>query len=238
MMLARRRPKMPFPMQAVAPIGCQQQLDLLPNAVVDDVTRLTPGEDRKSAWRVPAGDLDRAVISGVEAELTRRAVVQLGDGLEEAMGLDHCSVPEQRRILLENNVTVQLKSSQIVLRVGHEADDQIHIPANLARRGNELKLVLSSNEPMPGETDPVLVRLMAHAALAQQGTLAGVQDPVVSNYSKRHLWQLLRVSWLAPDIIVAITEGRQPPSLTGRRLLRAADVPLSWDEQRQYFGFN
>ncbi|HEX3422285.1 MAG TPA: hypothetical protein VHS33_02630, partial [Sphingomicrobium sp.] len=58
-----------------------------------------------------------------------------------------------------------------------------------------------------------------------------------SNYSKRHLWQLLRVSWLAPDITAAIIEGRQPATLTGRRLLRAPDVPLSWQDQRRYFGF-
>ena len=80
--------------------------------------------------------------------------------------------------------------------------------------------------------------LVTHAALAQRGALFGAKDPIVSNYSKRHLWQLLRVSWLAPDIIAAITEGRHPPTLTGRRLLRAADVPLPWDEQRRYFGFN
>jgi hypothetical protein len=60
----------------------------------------------------------------------------------------------------------------------------------------------------------------------------------VSKYSKRHLWQLLRVSWLAPDIIAAIAEGRQPKTLTGRRLLRVVDVPLAWADQRRLFGFN
>ena len=202
------------------------------------VTRLKPAEDRKSAVRVPAGDLDRAVLSCVESELTRRALVQLGDNPEEPMGLDQRSVPEQRRILLENDVTVQLQSSEIVVSIGDEVENQIRIPANLARRGNELKLVLRPGDAAPEDTDPVLLRLITHAVLAQQCALTGDPDPIISNYSKRHLWQLLRVSWLAPDIIVAITEGRQPPTLTGRRLLRAADVPLSWDEQRRYFGFS
>jgi site-specific DNA recombinase len=201
------------------------------------VTRLKPAENRKSAWRVPAGDIDRAVLSGVEATLTRRAADQ-GFPPEERMLLDRCSVPEQRRILLENNVRVQLKSSEIVLSIGDEVENQVLIPADLARRGNELKLVLRPNDAAPENTDPVLVKLITHAILAQQGALTGDPDPIVSNYSKRHLWQLLRVSWLAPDIIVAITEGRQPPTLTGRRLLRAADVPLSWNEQRRYFGFS
>jgi site-specific DNA recombinase len=54
---------------------------------------------------------------------------------------------------------------------------------------------------------------------------------------KRHLWQLLRISWLAPDILSAVVEGRQPASLTGRQLLRATSIPLGWDEQRHFFGF-
>jgi site-specific DNA recombinase len=202
------------------------------------VTRLKPGEDRKSAWRVPASDIDRAVVRCVEAALTRRAVEHLRDDLEEPMGLDQCNVPEQRKILLDNSVSVQLKSSEIIVRIGDEVENQIHIPANLARRGNELKLVLRASDAAPENTDPVLLKLITHAVLAQRGALTGDPDPIVSNYSKRHLWQLLRVSWLAPDILVAITEGRQPPTLTGRRLLRATDVPLSWNEQRRYFGFN
>jgi hypothetical protein len=82
-----------------------------------------------------------------------------------------------------------------------------------------------------------MLKLITHARVAQEGALSGKQDAIVANYSKRHLWQLLRVSWLAPDITVAIIEGRQPPTLSGRRLLRAADVPLSWQEQRRFFGF-
>ena len=201
------------------------------------VTRLHPGEDRKSAWRVPAGDLDRAVVGCVQARLSRRAA-ELGCPLDESTALDRYSVPEQRRVLLENDVRVQLKSSEIAVHVGSEGQDNVQVPANLARRGNELKLVLGPNGDAPDNPDPVLLKLVTHAALAQRHALTGTDDPIVSNYSKRHLWQLLRVSWLAPDIIAAITEGRQPPTLTGRRLLRAADIPLSWHEQRRYFGFN
>ena len=130
------------------------------------------------------------------------------------------------------------KLSEIIVNIGDESESQILIPANFARRGNELKLVLDSSDAAPRDADPVLLRLITHAAQAQKGALSGHPDSIVSNYSKRHLWQLLRLSWLAPDIIVAITEGRQPPTLTGRRLLRATDVPLAWDEQRRYFGFS
>ena len=73
---------------------------------------------------------------------------------------------------------------------------------------------------------------------AQRMVLTGKEEPGVASYSKRYLWQLLRISWLAPDIISAIVEGRHPAGLTGRRLLRAAQLPLKWSEQREFLGFS
>lgn len=63
-------------------------------------------------------------------------------------------------------------------------------------------------------------------------------DPLISHYSKRHLWQLLRISWLEPDIIAAVVDGTAPATLTGRRLLRATDISLGWKSQRAYFQFD
>ena len=37
------------------------------------VTRLQPGEDKKAAWRVPAGDIDQAVLECTSKFLTQRA---------------------------------------------------------------------------------------------------------------------------------------------------------------------
>src|SRR5262245_13326353 len=49
-----------------------------------------------------------------------------------------------------------------------------------------------------------------------------------------HVRRLLRVAYLAPDIVEAIIEGRQPRTLTVKRLLRG--IPLSWADQRATFG--
>jgi hypothetical protein len=48
---------------------------------------------------------------------------------------------------------------------------------------------------------------------------------------------LARLAWLSPDIVSEILEGRQPPHLTGRYLLRCGDVPLDWAAQREFLGF-
>lgn len=51
---------------------------------------------------------------------------------------------------------------------------------------------------------------------------------MVSHYKQRHLQQLVRLSFLAPDIISAIVDGTQPPDLTGRKIMRINKIPLDW----------
>ena len=52
-----------------------------------------------------------------------------------------------------------------------------------------------------------------------------------------YIGQVVRLTTLAPDIIMAIIEGRQPKLLTLRKLLRER-FPYSWEEQRRELGFN
>ena len=54
---------------------------------------------------------------------------------------------------------------------------------------------------------------------------------------RSHLTRLARLRFLAPDIVTAIVEGRQPIELTSRSLLRISDLPLGWSEQRRMLGF-
>ena len=117
-----------------------------------------------------------------------------------------------------------------------EATVSVRLPAKL-RKGKELRLVVGDDSAQSRSPDTSLYRLATHAWAAQQALLAGETDSLVSGYTDRHLYKLLRLSWLAPDILAAIVEGRQPAELNGRRVLRAANVPLSWSDQRKYFGF-
>ena len=82
-------------------------------------------------------------------------------------------------------MTVQLKSSELIVSFAGEANSQVCIPATLARRGIELKLILNTHDSEPTNADPVLLKLVAHARLAQQGALTGRPDPIVAKYSNR-----------------------------------------------------
>jgi site-specific DNA recombinase len=54
---------------------------------------------------------------------------------------------------------------------------------------------------------------------------------------RTRLGQLLSLACMAPDIVTAIVEGRQPPTLTARSLL-AAELPAAWSDQRAALGFS
>lgn len=54
--------------------------------------------------------------------------------------------------------------------------------------------------------------------------------------SEPHVRRLLRFIYLAPDIVEAIVEGRQPRILTVKVLLRG--ISLDWADQRAAFGFD
>jgi len=52
-----------------------------------------------------------------------------------------------------------------------------------------------------------------------------------------YITRVIYLAFLAPDIIVTIIKGRQPPTLTAQRLLQAVPLSLHWSEQRIALGF-
>ena len=207
------------------------------------VSRLKPGEDRGTAWRVPAGEVDRAVLHIVAQQLRspeRLAGLNVEDIEDQgalAADLQTRPVPAQRDMLTRMGASVELFEDQLLVRFADDGKPVIAaLPVRLVHRGQEKRIILHGQDTT--SPDPVLIRLVAHALSLRSAALQGKADDLTEGYSKRHRWQLLRIAFLAPDIIAAIVEGRQPPSLTGRRLLRATDIPLDWAAQRRFLGFS
>ena len=52
-------------------------------------------------------------------------------------------------------------------------------------------------------------------------------------------FKALRLRWLAPDVATALVNGRQPPQLNAKKLMRlTAHLPADWTEQRALLGFH
>ena len=117
----------------------------------------------------------------------------------------------------------------------------LEIPAVLQRAGMAVRLIVpgAGDDPRP---DPSLMRLLVRAfgirdRLDRNPDLTiqriAEAEGMVASYATR----LLRLSFLAPGIVAAILEGRQPPELTANKLMRDTRLPLEWTAQRQRLGF-
>jgi hypothetical protein len=105
----------------------------------------------------------------------------------------------------------------------------------------EMRLVLDgavSGAP----PDAALVRLLIRArslarrlAISPSSTIeeAGAREGIGAPYATR----LMRLNFLAPEIVVAILNGRQPVALTASKLMADTRLPLDWSEQRKALGF-
>ena len=118
----------------------------------------------------------------------------------------------------------------------------LSIDATLKRAGKGKRLVID-NENAP-EINPELAAMMGEAFSIRNHVLSGADDRIEAmtqrlGARKGHLTSLVRLSYLAPDIVRALLEGRQPIELTPTRLLRLSkDLPNDWREQRQFLGFS
>jgi len=117
----------------------------------------------------------------------------------------------------------------------------IELPMQLRRRGVELKFVLGDgSDPRPTTADPILIGVIARAHQWSERLLAGETLNSIAaavGVTPRYVRRLLTLAFLAPDIIEAILEGRQPADLTAERLTRQP-LPLAWSAQRTALGFN
>ena len=48
--------------------------------------------------------------------------------------------------------------------------------------------------------------------------------------------RILRLSFLAPDVVEAILRDHQPIELTAKRLAKEVRLPISWADQHEHFG--
>ena len=68
----------------------------------------------------------------------------------------------------------------------------------------------------------------------RMSAIGGKADVITAGYVSR----LLRLPSLAPDIITAIINGKNPPQLTAKKLMRLAlQIPVDWTDQRKLLGF-
>ena len=119
----------------------------------------------------------------------------------------------------------------------------LHIPARLKLCSGEMRLVIPQGQgqelrPRPNAT---LIKALTRAHRWKERLFSG-GAPSTSAIAKeegvteRYVSRIIRLAFLAPDIVEAILDGYQPVDLELERLMKG--IPVSWDEQRRVFGFS
>lgn len=156
-------------------------------------------------------------------------------------------------IVYDAHVELRLICDRIVRELGADPDQQ-SVPQNegmsrlklsfevqLKRVGKGARLIVG--EEASAKPDDRLVRLIAQAFEARDQLFSGRYDSVDGMAAQlgtngTYVTTLVRLAYLAPDIVRALLEGRQPIDLTMTRLMTVSkDLPLAWAAQRQYLGF-
>jgi len=116
----------------------------------------------------------------------------------------------------------------------------LSVPARLKRAGMGMKMIVEGKRE--ARPDPGLVKLIIKAHEYQEKLVKG-RVSSLSEIAERegvsgsYITRVIRLSFLAPDIIKAILLGNHPPTLTAASLNRASRLPIDWEEQRKTLGF-
>jgi site-specific DNA recombinase len=166
----------------------------------------------------------------------------------------------QRVIIHEDNIQVMLRKDHLrrLLEHGEERTNAarpvgvrdptepvdligLSIEAKRKRFGGEIHMVVppSSSDPVR-HPRPALIKAVARGHAWYERVIEGKSVGLKSlaretGLTPYYVRRVLACGFLAPDIVEAIIEGRQPLTLKFEDLYK--NIPLSWVEQRQLFGF-
>lgn len=109
------------------------------------------------------------------------------------------------------------------------------------RRGHDIRLVVAAPTPPAPRRDARLVLLVAEAVttrvrLQTMGNASIAQAATWLGCCRATLTERIKLSYLAPDIVESILAGKQPRSVTRRRLV-TIELPIDWQQQRRMLGF-
>lgn len=212
------------------------------------VVRGAMEQDSNQAWRVLRTLLLRVQVHPhqIEIDLSRAQLASLliDAGSEEESIKNSLLDSKQRTLAGEVRALENASGDALIMDdVDDEADDVLRLimPAQLKRTGKELKFVIPG-APSAAEPDASLVRLLVRAKMIQI-EMEGAASATIEEISKRqgvtpsYAARLVRLNYLAPDIVEAILVGAHPADLTANKLMKDTRFALSWREQRRALGF-
>jgi len=115
----------------------------------------------------------------------------------------------------------------------------LHVPFRVVKRGGRKEMQLPDGAAQPRRTDNTLVKALARAfrwkRMLESGELATIAELAErEGIAPSYMTRVLRLTLLAPDIVVAILDGKQGHEVTLTRVLEP--FPMGWAPQQDHFG--
>jgi DNA invertase Pin-like site-specific DNA recombinase len=117
----------------------------------------------------------------------------------------------------------------------------LKVDAALKRAGQGMRLVVRDATAQAPNT--TLINLFVKAFDVREKILNGTGESIEASARRiktnaNYITALLRISFLAPDIIAAVLDGRHPTTLTARNFItKTHTLPREWSLQRRHLGF-
>jgi hypothetical protein len=182
-------------------------------------------EDIGKSWSELPATRQRALLTAL---ITRIGV--------EANRIDIHFCPKRLSTLLDIATTPSQNATDDETQI-------LSVPIKLRRSGREITMLIDGAEPFAtAKPDARLIKLLIRACrfgitLVDGDGVSFGELAKREGVSRSYFTRLVRLSYLTPDIIQAILDGRQPRDLTADKLLAHSRLPLTWHEQRRVLGF-
>ena len=229
--------------------------------------RLMQGGDKGDGWRIPADQLEQAVLHelcrflvdsgqianalyGSDAAPDRiQGAVSAAAKVSKEIGKDHAQVRQLIERLDIDGKKLRIKVSISGLSECIEAADAtndgsviLETPITFGRRGVESKIILpgisKTASPDSGLIDLVSNSYQWVQMIFKKEVFTVREISKKDGVDEGDVSRFLPFAFLAPDIVEAILRGKQPIKLTPEKLKRLRNLPKSWEEQRALLGFS
>ena len=222
-----------------------------------------PGATAGNGWRLPGKEIEPSVAAAAVTLLQDKSALvtaiqergieagRIAPIFEQATGWVRklkSNAPGETLARLVDRVDLTGSGFKLALRLPTSLEDSADtltleqfVPLTMKKRGVELRLVIPNEPSSSSKVDTVLLKSIARAQRWFDQLLAGELKSLAAiaareglNY--RFVGKIIRLAFLAPEIVEAIAEGRQPPELSTELLTKRIRLPLDWDDQKRLLG--
>ena len=218
-----------------------------------------PNTSIGNGWRLPAKEIEPSVAAAAATLLEDKSALvtaiqkrgieahKILPILEQAAGWVQklrSSAAGEAFAALVDRVDLIRSGFKLTLRLPtslKDSSDELtlekFVPITMKRRGVELRLVIQNEPSSSSKVDMVLLKTIARAhrwfeqlRSGEVKSLTAIATREGLNY--RFVGKVVRLAFLAPEIIEAIAQGTQPPELSAELLTKRVSLPLDWDGQK------